>query len=79
MSRVDACGEESRLVDFKTRFVGPGVKIDPAGRLTRLTEHWRLSHPIGFRLGRGGFHPGSAFVAEAAGIRQVDLTGSTVP
>lgn len=56
--------------DFAT---GEIVKIDAAGRLTRLTDHCRLSHPIGFRLGRGGFHPGSAFVAEAAGIRQVEL------
>lgn len=62
--------------DFAT---GEIVKIDPAGKLTRLTDHCRLNHPIGFRLGRGGFHTGSAFVAEAAGIRQVELPRAAVP
>jgi sugar lactone lactonase YvrE len=57
--------------DFAT---GEIVKIDRAGKLTPVTEHCRLNHPIGFRLGTRGFHPGSAFIAEAAGIRQVALT-----
>jgi streptogramin lyase len=62
--------------DFAT---GEIVKIDPAGKLTRVTEHCRLNRPIGFRLGIRGFHPGSAFVAEAAGILQVDLTHLVAP
>lgn len=52
---------------------GEIVKIDASGKLTSMTEHCRLDHPIGFGLGTSGFHPGSAFIAEAAGIRQVTL------
>ena len=52
---------------------GEVVRIDPAGNITYVTRNSGLKHPIGFRLGTENFHPGSAFVADDEGIKEVEL------
>jgi len=54
--------------------MGEVVKIDSHGKVTYVTEHCGLKHPIGFRLGNASFFPGTAFVADDEGIKQVNLT-----
>lgn len=52
---------------------GEIVRVEPGGRVTYLTRHCGLVQPIGFRLGSVGFHPNSAFVADAEGVKEIAL------
>jgi hypothetical protein len=62
---------------FSTDFSkGEFLKITKEGELVYLTNNSKLNHPMGFRLGRPGFHENSVFVADAAGIKKINLMDS---
>lgn len=52
---------------------GEVVEIGNDRTVSYVTAHCGLKHPIGFRLGTGAFHPGTAFIADDDGIKQVRL------
>lgn len=47
------------------------VKVDREGHLTTLSSKAGLKSPMGFSMGKPGFHENSLFVADAEGIKRI--------